>query len=149
MTRNGYTTHQVTQATGLTRRQLAYWQQTSVLRPRLQTRGGHARYTLNDIILLAILKRMLDNRVSLQRCKHKVNLLRDRLESPGTLDQGLYLLMRDDLLLLLDGNTRYELINGEQWLFSVTGIRDEIIGQLHAGLPLHINQLEMFPVQNQ
>lgn len=148
MTNLGYTTHQVVHATGLSRRQLVYWQKTGLVNPRHQTRGGHARYALTDILLLVILKRLLDNGISLRQCRDRIPELQTRLGQPGAdLDQ-LHLLVRDDLLLLLDSASDYEILNGEQWLFSLADIRDKLIGILHDEPPRRTLQLEMFPVQN-
>ena len=56
-----YRTREVVSLLGISRRQLQYWAQTDLVRPSVQTPGGHARYTFEDLVALKTAKRLIDH----------------------------------------------------------------------------------------
>lgn len=71
-----YRTHEVIQILGLSRRQLQYWAQTDLVQPSVTTRGGHHRYTFQDLVALRAARRLIDAGVSVQRIRSSIQALR-------------------------------------------------------------------------
>jgi len=74
---------QVERITGLSLRQLQYWNLTAFFVPsgsgKARGQGHHARYTFTDIVELAAVKRFLDDGVSLNRLR-SVKVVMDKLD---------------------------------------------------------------------
>jgi len=56
----------------LTPRQVQYWEKTGLLGPTYRTKGGHGRYSFQDLIAYKTAKRLLDAGVPLQRIRKSV-----------------------------------------------------------------------------
>lgn len=72
MDHSEFSNQQVTDITGLTRRQLGYWRKTGLIIPQQHTTGGHARYTFADLIALKSAKKLKDAGISLQRIRKSI-----------------------------------------------------------------------------
>ena len=93
-----FTTTEVSRIVGASRRQLAYWDETGLLSPSLRAasgRGSRRLYSLQDIIELKILLRLLKSPLSLQRIRTSFRFIRERPESLAS------------LIILTDGETIY------------------------------------------
>jgi DNA-binding transcriptional MerR regulator len=93
-----FTTTEVSRIVGASRRQLAYWDQTGLLTPSLSAasgRGSRRLYSLQDIIELKILLRLLKSPLSLQRIRTSFHFIRERPEPLAS------------LIILTDGETVY------------------------------------------
>ena len=55
-----YRTREVVALLGISRRQLQYWAQTDPVVPSLKTRGGHHRYSFEDLVALKATKQLID-----------------------------------------------------------------------------------------
>ncbi|MCC3650139.1 MerR family transcriptional regulator [Streptomyces xinghaiensis] len=68
-------------AAGITYRQLDYWARTGLVEPSVrsaQGSGGQRLYSIEDVVVLKIVKRFLDTGVSLQNIRAAVRHLRTR-----------------------------------------------------------------------
>ena len=63
----------VVQILGISRRQLHYWARTELVAPSVRTRGGHARYTFQDLVALRAAKKLIDAGVSVQRIRSSLS----------------------------------------------------------------------------
>lgn len=93
-------------AAGITYRQLDYWARTGLVEPSVRpgpSSGAQRLYSLRDVAVLKIVKRLLDTGVSLQNIRAAVGFLRCR---------GLSDLAR--MVLVSDGATVYECVSAEQ-----------------------------------
>jgi len=94
-----FTTTEVSHIVGASRRQLAYWDETGLLSPSLRAasgRGSRRLYSLQDIIELKILLRLLKSSLSLQRIRTSFRFIRERPEPLAS------------LIILTDGETIYQ-----------------------------------------
>lgn len=73
----GYRGPTACRAAGITYRQLDYWARTGLVEPSVR-RGETRRYSLQDIVLLRLVKQLLDTGVSLQQIRTAVSHLRDQ-----------------------------------------------------------------------
>lgn len=93
-----FTTTEVSRIVGASRRQLAYWDKTGLLSPSLRAasgRGSRRLYSLQDIIELKILLRLLTSSLSLQRVRASFRFIRGQPESLSS------------LIIVTDGKTIY------------------------------------------
>ena len=133
----GYRGPTACKAAGITYRQLDYWARTGLLEPSVRNPSGSGTqrlYSLRDILVLKIIKRLLDTGVSLQQIRVAVTALRER---------GVHDLAR--ITLMSDGASVYEctsddevidLVRGGQGVFGIAvgSVWREVEGQL-AELP--------------
>ena len=83
---------------GASRRQLTYWDETGLLSPSLRAasgKGSRRLYSLQDIIELKILLRLLKSPLSLQRIRTSFRFIREQPEPLSS------------LIILTDGETIY------------------------------------------
>lgn len=91
-TDTGYRGPAACAAADITFRQLDYWARTRLVEPSLQSGPGGLRlYSLRDILILKVVKRLLDTGISLQQIRAAVHHLRNR----DTTDLAQVTLMSD------------------------------------------------------
>lgn len=116
---SGFSCLQVTDITGLTRRQLGYWRKTGLVVPQQQTVGGHARYTFADLIALKTAKKLKDTGVSLQRIRKSLLSLTNFLPNCTAPLSELSLVVTGDIILVLHRETAFEALTGQEWIYPV------------------------------
>jgi DNA-binding transcriptional MerR regulator len=90
----GYRAPAACAAAGITYRQLDYWARTGLVEPSVRASHGPGTsrlYSFRDILMLKVVKRLLDTRVSLQQIRAAVQHLHDR----GSADLAQVTLMSD------------------------------------------------------
>ena len=119
-TGRGYRAPVAAGAARITYRQLDYWARTGLVEPSLRTAAGSGSvrlYTLRDILVLQVVKRLLETGVGLPSIRAAVATLRDR----GTTDLA-------GITLMCDGVSVYEcssdddvvdLVRGGQGVFGI------------------------------
>ncbi len=93
-----FTTREVSRIVGASRHQLAYWDETGLLSPSLKAasgKGSRRLYSIQDIIELKVLLRLLQSSLSLQRIRASFRFIRERPEPLAS------------LIILTDGKTIY------------------------------------------
>lgn len=121
-----YRSGEVQQILGLTRRQLAYWAQTGLVRPSGRSAGGHARYDFRDLIALRAAKRLLQEGLSLQRLRSTIRALRRLLPGLRHPLGEVVLVATGDLVLAFHGGAALDVATGQEWIFSVADLEGEI-----------------------
>ena len=102
-----FTVMEVSRIVGASRRQLGYWDQTRLLRPSLKETVGKItsrRYSVQDIIQLKIIVRLLRSSLSLQQIRASFHFIEKRPEDLATSiiltdGQTIYLYQDDNLLV--------------------------------------------------
>ncbi|HEY9197778.1 MAG TPA: MerR family transcriptional regulator [Gammaproteobacteria bacterium] len=126
MEQQGFSSRQVCSITGLSARQLRYWQQTGLLSPSQHTPGGHARYSFTDLIALKSARRLLDAGVSLQRIRKCLHSLTRFLPTARIPLRELSLVVTGDVVLVLHAAGAFDALSGQEWVLPVADILQEI-----------------------
>ena len=116
----------VQQILRLSRRQLQYWADTDLVRPTVRTRGGHHRYTLEDLVALKAAKRLIDAGVSVQRIRKSIQTLRRILPTVRRPLAELVLVATGDVVLVLHDGAAFEAVTGQEWIFEVSRFEREV-----------------------
>ncbi len=111
---------QVVRILGVSRRQLQYWAETDLVAPSARTRGGHHRYTFEDLVALRAAKQLIDAGVSVQRIRHSIGSLKRILPEVQKPLSELVLVATGDLVLVLHGGSTFEAVSGQEWIFEVS-----------------------------
>lgn len=102
-----FTITEVSYIVGASRHQLAYWDETGLLSPSLKAasgRGSRRLYSIQDIIELKILLKLLKSSLSLQRVRASFRFIRGRPEPLSSLvvltdGETIYLYQDEELLV--------------------------------------------------
>ncbi len=121
-----FTSHEVCEIIGLTRRQIQHWKQTGLIEPTLQTQGGHSRYTFQDLIAFRTAKKLLDAGVSLQRIRRSIGELRRILPTIKRPLAELTLVATGDMVLVFYEGTVFEAISGQEWIVEVAEVKQAV-----------------------
>ena len=130
---------EVREIVGLTRRQMQYWDQTGLIRAGQRTRGGHSRYTFEDLVAYKTAKKLLDAGVSLQRIRKVLVRLRDILPTIKKPLVELTLVATGDVVLVFYENTAFEAITGQEWLLDIADVQRDVDRWQH-----RVSQLRRF-----
>ena len=117
---------EVQQLLQLSRRQLQYWSDTNLVRSSVRTRGGHHRYSLEDLVALKAAKRLIDAGVSVQRIRKSIQALRRILPTVQRPLAELVLVATGDVVLVLRDGAAFEAASGQEWIFEVSRFEREI-----------------------
>jgi DNA-binding transcriptional MerR regulator len=99
-----FTIAEVSRIVGITRRRLDYWDKTGLVSPSIINQDATRWYSVQDIIAIEIVLRLLKSSLSLQRIRVGFRFIRERTEQLATsviLTDGhtLYLYQDDKLLV--------------------------------------------------
>ena len=129
--REFYQTRDVVEILGISRRQLQYWAQTELLVPSATTRGGHRRYSFEDLVALKAAKRLIDSGISLQRIRKSIQSLRQTLPSVEQPLSELVLVATGDIVLVFRDGSAFEAVSGQEWVFEVAAFQREVAAWNH------------------
>jgi DNA-binding transcriptional MerR regulator len=121
-----FRTKEVVQILAISRRQLQYWAQTDLVVPSVKTRGGHHRYTFQDLVALKATKRLIDAGVSVQRIRSSIRALREILPNIERPLSELVLVATGEVVLVFLENTAFEAVSGQEWIFEVAEFKREV-----------------------
>lgn len=121
-----YRSGEVVEILGISRRQLQYWAQTDLVRPTVQTRGGHHRYTFEDLVALKAAKRLIDAGVSVQRIRSSIRALKDILPTVRRPLAELVLVATGDVVLVFREDTAFDAVSGQEWVLEVAQFYREV-----------------------
>jgi DNA-binding transcriptional MerR regulator len=121
-----YRTKEVVEILRISRRQLQYWAQTDLVVPSVKTRGGHHRYTFEDLVALKATKRLIDAGVSVQRIRNSIQGLRRLLPNVESPLSDLVLVATGDVVLVFMESTAFEAVSGQEWVFEVAHFEREV-----------------------
>ena len=129
MPEEGYRGPQVCSIVGITYRQLDYWARTNLLRPSISDAKGSGTqrmYSYTDLLQLKVIKRLLDDGVSLQRARQAIECLRG---AGGDLHTTNLILNGSRSLLASTGEEIVDLLKGGQGVLNIVplaGVVDEL-----------------------
>ena len=121
-----YPVRDVVEILKISRRQLQYWAQTDLIAPSSKTRGGHGRYTFDDLVALKAAKRLIDSGVSVQRIRKSIRALRGLLPTVQRPLAELVLVATGDVVLAFRNGTAFDAVSGQEWVFEVAQFQREI-----------------------
>jgi hypothetical protein len=121
-----FRTREVAQLLGVSRRQLQYWAKTDLAHPSHRTKGGHHRYTFQDLVALKAAKRLIDAGVSVQRIRTSIGALKRILPSVSKPLAELVLVATGDVVLVLRDGSAFEAVSGQEWVFEVARFQREV-----------------------
>ena len=121
-----FKTREVVELLDLSRRQLQYWAKTGLIEPSERTRGGHHRYSFDDLVALKATKRLIDAGVSVQKIRKSVHALQALLPQVGRPLSELVLVATGDVVLVFNDDTVFEAITGQEWVFEVADFEREV-----------------------
>jgi DNA-binding transcriptional MerR regulator len=123
-------TGQVVRILGVSRRQLQYWAETGLVVPSAQTRGGHHRYTFEDLVALKAAKQLIDAGVSVQRIRSSLGSLKRILPTVRRPLSELVLVATGDVVLVLREGAAFEALSGQEWILEVARFERDVEHQL-------------------
>lgn len=122
----GFKTREVVDLLGLSRRQLQYWAKTGLVEPSERTRGGHNRYSFDDLVALKSTKRLIDAGISVQKIRSSVTTLRNLLRQVDRPLAEVVLVATEDVVLIFPQDTIFEALSGQEWIFEVAEFEREV-----------------------
>jgi predicted RNase H-like HicB family nuclease len=130
-----YNSKTVIQVTGLTMRQIDYWDRTHFIKPSVREASGHGTarlYSFTDLVQLKVAKTLLERGVSLQKIRKSIIWLKKNfpdIERP--LAELRFLTDGDTIFVLTDKDTKIiDTLKKGQMLFALAlgGIIEELRG---------------------
>lgn len=121
-----FTQAEVCEIVGISRRQIQYWGSTGLLISRFKTKGGHARYSFEDLIAYKTAKKLLDSGISVQRIRKSLTTLQGFLPKIKSPLSELTLVASGDLILVLYENTLFEAISGQEWIIRLSDLKRDV-----------------------
>jgi len=121
-----FRTGEVVEIVGVSRRQLQYWAQTDLVRPSARTKGGHHRYTFEDLVALKAAKRLIDAGVSVQRIRKSIAQLMRVLPTVRRPLAELVLVATGDVVLVFREGTVFEALSGQEWVLEVAAFERDV-----------------------
>lgn len=126
MAKTGFSTTQAAHITGVSVRQLNYWRKTDLLKPSLQTRGGHARYQFTDLIAVRAARQLIDAGVPVQRIRKNLAALIRFLPQVDRPLAELSVLATGDTLLVFHSGSAFEALTGQEWILDIAHLQREV-----------------------
>lgn len=121
-----FTRREVSEIIGLTRRQVQHWDQANLIKPSFHTKGGHSRYSFQDLIAFKTAKKLLDAGVSLQRIRHSLLELQRLLPMVKRPLSELTLVATGDVILVFYEGTVFEAVSGQEWIIEVSEVTQAV-----------------------
>jgi len=125
-TRRLFAPREIVGILGITHRQLSHWAKSDLVVPGARTAGGHARYTFQDLVALATVKRLLDGGVCLQRLRRSVGALSRLLPTVRRPLVDLTLVASESVVLVIYEETAFEALTGQQWIIDVAALARDV-----------------------
>lgn len=103
MTSQAYSTHEMSQFTGLSVRQLDYWACKGILIPSIQQAcgsGSRKLYSLDDLVLLQFICKLKNNGWSTQKLKRAIDTLRNVTNDSDPLKHAILINGKNTIIAL-------------------------------------------------
>ena len=131
-----YSGLQASKIVGISYRQLDYWARTDLIRPSIADAhgsGSQRRYSYEDLMRLKLVKRLIDNGLSLQGVRRSVESM-ERIEGMTMVNSGLIFFGEANSVLARDEENLVDLLRGNQMVFgmvlSLTDIKAELESEI-------------------
>ncbi len=120
---SGFSGPQVCRLTGVTYRQLDYWDRTGLVQPSLvaaKGSGSKRTYAYKDILEVKVIKSLLDAGLHLTRARQAVQCLRENLEAE--LGSASLVLGENGSVLTSSDGELVDLLRGGQGVFNIVSL---------------------------
>ncbi len=127
-----YSGLQASKIVGISYRQLDYWARTDLIRPSIADAhgsGSQRRYSYEDLMRLKLVKRLIDNGLSLQGVRRTVESI-DRIEGMTMTNAGLVFFGESKSVLARDEDNLVDLLRGNQMVFGMVLSLSDIKAEL-------------------
>ena len=119
-----YNTKSVCKVTGLSMRQVDYWDRTHFIKPSVSEASGYGSvrlYSFTDLIQLRVAKTLKDGGISLQKIRKSLNYLRKHMpEIEKPLAKMRFITDGENIFVLTsDRNTALDTLKGGQLIFFI------------------------------
>ncbi len=122
-----FTPLDVQRVTGLSYRQLQYWDRSGFFSPSVRTGGNYRRYTFDDLVLLELVKTLKDNHFSIQRLRDMFGRIRAMLPHVDRDAGDMTVVMEGDRLMVFTGDTLLDAhLDSKTIRFSVRALREKL-----------------------
>lgn len=123
----GYKAKDTAAIVGVTYRQLDHWATKGILEPSLakaQGRGSQRLYSFQDLVKLKLIRKMLDNGLSLQKVTEVLSYVKDSLGQDIHTSTIFY--DSKQVILVTDKNDLLDLINNGQGVLGIIDINPSV-----------------------
>lgn len=138
--RTGYTTGEVSRITGLTLRQIQYWDKSGFIGPSIvETVGKSSRriYSFRDLVAIRAAQKLLGAGLPLQRVRYAIKKLQEQLPDADAKDilcQSVFITDGERLFELVKDPPRLiEILSGQTAFLYAVGMKD-LVGKLDSEL---------------
>jgi DNA-binding transcriptional MerR regulator len=122
-----FTPLDVQKVTGLSYRQLQYWDRSGFISPSVRTGGNYRRYTFDDLVLLELIKILKDHHFSVQKLRDLFAKIRAMMPHVDAETGSLSLFMEGDRIMVFTGDTVFESHLDKRTIrFSVKELRNKV-----------------------
>lgn len=136
-----YTSGETARITGLTTRQLQYWDKTGFVKPTEITKEQKRLYSFQDLVALKAARKLLEANLSLQRVKLAINHLHKQIkvrfpesEVKDVLCHCVFVTDGERLFELIDNPLRLVDILSDQTTFLWAVGFKEVVGEVNTGV---------------
>lgn len=133
----------VSKITGVTQRQLGYWDFTDFIKPSIsgaRGQGSTRLYSFGDLIQIKVASQFLERGLSLQRIRKCLNYLRRHMPDVERPLAQVRLLTDGETIFLLTHNQRAMLDTLRQGQFVFSVAIDQIVDELHGDVERHLRR---------
>ncbi len=121
-----FSASQICTIAGISRRQLQYWDKSSLVNPSHRTEGGHGRYTFSDLISIRAAKKLIDAGISVQRIRKSIGQLKRILPTIKRPLEELTLVATGDVILVFYEDTAFEALSGQEWILDIADVQRDV-----------------------
>lgn len=142
---SGFSGPQVCRLTGVTYRQLDYWDRTGLVQPSLvaaKGSGSKRTYAYKDILEVKVIKSLLDAGLHLTRARQAVQCLRDNLEVE--LGSASLVLGENGSVLTSTDGELVDLLRGGQGVFNIVSL-SSVVSELTTSIAKEPSKSEKAP----
>ncbi len=133
-----FTPLDVQRVTGLSYRQLQYWDRSGFIAPSVRTGGNYRRYTFDDLVLLELVKILKDHHFSIQQLRETFGKIRGMLPHVDSETGDMTLVMEGTRVMVFTGSTLLDAHLDQKTIrFSVRQLRAKVNEQFPP-LPMRV-----------
>ncbi len=122
-----FTPKEVSRLTGLSYRQLQYWDKTGFISPSIRRAGKYRLYTFTDLVQLRLVKKLRKAKFSVQKLRSMLKSLKELLPGLNAPLAELTFLIRGEQIVVFNGQVLMNSISGQNYIrFDVREVKEEV-----------------------
>ena len=133
-----YNTKAVARITGLSKRQIDYWDSSHFIKPSISEASGYGSsrlYSFSDLIQLKVAKTLIESGISLQKIRKAVNYLKKHMPEIESPLYEMKFITNGETIFVITKDTKkiIDTLNSGQFVFSIAlgEIVEELKGDTH------------------